>query len=70
MKITFQGEIVEATEVRVLTSDEYWNEYQLADGRVLMFKEVLVSVHSVDGRTNPDGTPVYQIATKKVLRVK
>lgn len=70
MKINFQGEMVEATEVDVLTSNERWNEYQLADGKVLMFKEVLVSVLRVEGKTNPDGTQAYQFQTAKVVRVK
>jgi hypothetical protein len=70
MKVNFQGKEVEATEVEVLTSDEKWNQYQLADGKVLMFKEVLVSVYKLEGVTNPDGTPAYQFQTHKVVRVK
>lgn len=70
MKVNFQGEMVEATEVEVLTSNEHWNEYQLADGRILMFKEVLVSVHKIEGKTNPDGSQAYQFQTHKVVRVK
>ena len=46
--------------MEVLTSSEHWNEYQLVDGKVLMFKEVLVSVFRIEGETNPDGTPAYQ----------
>ena len=69
-KLNYQGKEVEATEVEVLTSDEHWNTYQLADGKVLMFKEVLVSVYRLEGEKNPDGTPVYQFQTHKVVRVK
>jgi len=70
MKISFQGETVEATEVEVLTSSEHWNEYQLADGKVLMFKEVLVAVLKVEGKTSPDGSQAYRFQTHKVVRVK
>ena len=70
MLIDFQGAKVEATEVEVLSSNEHWNEYQLADGKVLMFKEVLVSVFVLNGKTNPDGSPMYQFQTSKVVRVK
>jgi len=70
MKIKFQGEEVEATEVEVISGNECWNEFQLADGKVLMYKEVLVSVHRIEGKTNPDGTPMYQFQTNKVVRVK
>jgi len=70
MKLTYRGREVEATEIEVLTTMEHWNEYQLGDGKVLMFKEVLVSVLKIEGETNPDGTPVYQFQTHKVVRVK
>ena len=70
MKIKYQDREVEATEVEVLTAEEHWNSYQLVDGKVLMFKEVLVSVFRIEGETNPDGTTVYQFRTHKVVRVK
>jgi len=70
MKLTYQGREVEATEVEPVTSEEHWNSYQLSDGRVLMFKEVLVSMYRIEGETNPDGTPVYQFQTHKVVRLK
>lgn len=70
MKITFRGKIVEATEVGVLTSNEHWNEYQLEDGRVLKYKEVLVAVLRIEGLVNSDGTPAYQIQTRKVVDVR
>ena len=70
MKVNFQGEMVEASEVEVLVSSERWNEYQLADGKVLMFKEVLIAIFKLEGKTNPDGTQAYQFRTSKVVRVK
>lgn len=70
MKTKYNNQEVEATEVEVLSSSEQWNEYQLADGKVLLFKEVLVSVFRLEGQTNPDGTQVYQFQTHKVVRIK
>ncbi len=70
MLVDFQGSKVEATEVEVLSSNEHWNEYQLADGKVLMFKEVLIAVYILNGKTNPDGSQTYQFQTSKVVRVK
>ncbi len=70
MKANFQGKEVEATEVDVLLSKEQWNEYQLADGKVLLLKTVLVGVQRIEGNTNPDGTPIYQFQTHLVPRVK
>ena len=70
MKVQYQGKDAEANEVEVLISDEHWNTYQLADGKVLMFKEVLVSVIKIEGETDPQGNPVYQFQTSKVTRIK
>ena len=70
MKVKYQNREVEATEVDVLTSDEHWNTFQLADGKVLMYKEVLVAILRLEGELNPDGSQVYQFQTHKVVRVK
>jgi len=70
MKVKHNDQEVEAIEVEVLSSEEHWNQYQLADGKVLAFKEVLVSVFKLEGVTNLDGTPAYQFQTSKVVRVK
>lgn len=70
MKANFKGREVEATEVEVVLSREQWNEYQLADGKVLLLKTVLMGVQKVEGQTNPDGSPVYLFQTHLVPRVK
>ena len=70
MKVKFQGREVEATEVEVVLANEKWNDYQLSDGRILMFKEVMVAVYKLEGEKTPDGNPVYQFQTRKVVRVK
>ena len=70
MKVIFQGKEVEATEVDVLAKDEHFNTYQLSDGHVLMFEEVLTGVQRLEGITNPDGMPAYQFQSQKVIRVK
>jgi len=70
MKIQFQGKEVDAVEVEVVNSSERWNEYQLADGKVLMFKPVLTAVYRVDSIKNPDGSTAYQFTATNVVRVK
>lgn len=70
MKIKYQGQDAEATEVEVLLSKEQWSEYQLSDGKVLLLKTVLVGIQRIEGFTNPDGTPAYQFQTHLVPRVK
>jgi hypothetical protein len=70
MKIKYQNREVDATEVEVLTSAEHWNTFQLSNGKILMYKEVLVSVLLLEGEFNPDGSPVYQFQTHKIVRIK
>ena len=70
MKVKFKDKEVEGKEIDVLLSNEKWNEYQLSDGNILMFKEVLISVVKVIGEQNPDGTPAYIFQTHKVTRIK
>lgn len=70
MEVKWEGRDEEADEVEVFLSDEKWNEYQLADGNILMFKEVLVSVHKLRNKTSSGGGPLYQFQTHKVVRVK
>lgn len=70
MKAQYQGREVEANEVEVLSCNEQWNEYQLADGKVLLLKTVLVGIQKLEGVTNPDGSQAYQFQTHPVPRMK
>jgi hypothetical protein len=70
VKAQYQGREVEVDEVEVLLSKEQWSEYQLADGKMLMLKTVLVGVQRIVGETAPDGAPLYQLQTHIVPRVK
>lgn len=70
MKIQYQGKEVDAVEVEVIACDERWNTYQLADGKVLMFKPVLTSVIKVESIKNPDGSDIYQFQCTNVVRLK
>lgn len=70
MKAQYQGQEVEASEVEVISAGEHWNEYQLADGRVLLLKTVITGIQRLKGCSNPDGSPLYQFQTHFVTRVK
>lgn len=69
MKVQFNGSEVEASGVEVLTADEKWSEYQLADGKVLRLKTVLLDVQRIEGMKNSDGSQVYQFQTHVVSKV-
>lgn len=70
MKVEFQGKQVEAIEIEVLRSSEPWSEHQLADGKVLMYKDTIVVVHKLIDEKHPDGSQIYTFQTHRVVRVK
>ena len=70
MKITYQGKEIEVDEVEVLTEAERWNEYQLADGKVLLIKTILISVSRAKDEQTQDGASLYVAKTQQVIKVK
>jgi len=68
--VHYQGRNVEVEEVDVLTESERWNEYQLADGKVLRIKTVLLGVARAVNERTPDGAPLYITKTHNVVEVK
>jgi len=66
---TSEGKIVEVVEVEVVSADEHWNIYQLADGHELAFKDVLTSV--VKAKDTPEGAvPQYYFYTQRIPKVR
>ena len=70
MKVDFQGKQVEAIEIEVVRSSEPWSEHQLADGKVLMCKDIIMAVYKLVDEKNPDGSPIYNFQTHRVVRIK
>ena len=70
MKVQYQGRDVEVQEVDVLSVNEPWNEYQLADGTLLSVKTVLVSVSRALAEKTPDGEPLYLTRTHQIVKMK
>jgi len=68
--VNYQGRSVEVKEVEVLTEIERWNEYQLADGKVLKIKTILLSVVKAVNEKTPGGNPLYITKTHNVVEVK
>jgi hypothetical protein len=56
-----------AQDVDFTEENEYWNEYNLADGTILKVKLVLRGVKRLK-RYEPDGTPIYVINSINVVR--
>ncbi len=70
MKIPYNGQMVEAEEVETITSKEDWNEYQMANGDILMVKVVLVRALKSSEVKLPDGSPFYSVNTQCLVKVK
>jgi len=67
MKVPYHGRQVEGKPIDFLTRKEDFNEYQLADGKILRIKMVVTRIVKLEGETAPDGTPVYVIQSQNVV---
>lgn len=70
MKIPYKDQMVEAVEIEPVTSREEWNEYQLANGDILLLKTVLVRAMKATDIKNPDGTALYSVNTQVLVKVR
>ena len=70
MEIKFGDKMIEAEEVEVLTESERWNEYQLANGKALSVKVVLVRVLKAKNEKDTDGQDLYIASTQNIVKVK
>lgn len=67
MKVPYQGRQVEGRSVDFLTRKEDFNEYQLADGKILRIKMVVTRIIKLEGETAPDGNPIYVLQSQNVV---
>ena len=67
MKVPYQGRQVEGKSVDFLTRKEDFNEYQLADGKILRIKMVVTRIIRLEEEKAPDGNPVYLIQSQNVV---
>jgi hypothetical protein len=67
MKVPYQGRQAEGESVEFLTRKEDFNEYQLADGKVLKIKMVVTRIIRLEEERAPDGNPVYIIQSQNVV---
>lgn len=68
--IKYQGRSVDTDEVDVVSSNEHWNEYQLADGTELAIKTVLIKVFKATTEKTQDGDPLYITNSQNIVKVK
>lgn len=68
--ISFQGQQVEAIEVKFKAIREDWNEYDLEDGTTVRMKTVVAEVLRVPEHFDNEGNPVYVVKSAHLLAVK
>ena len=67
MKVPYQGKQVDAESVDFMTRKEDFNEYQLADGKIIKIKMVVTRIVKLVGEVAPDGSPIYLIQSQNVI---
>lgn len=67
--VNYQGRKIEAEELDVLTSNEYWNEYQLSDGSIISIKLVLTRVFKALHEHTAEGESLYMIQSQNIVKV-
>jgi hypothetical protein len=74
MKIKYNGEELEAEQLRILETDEPWANYiaKDKDGKLwnVRVKTILIAVRKIVGKTAPDGTPAFQCPNNCVISVE
>ena len=63
-----QKDLMEADDIDFTEEKEHWNSYKLKDGATLKVKLILQGVKRLK-KWNPDGSPVYLINSKNIVRV-
>jgi hypothetical protein len=57
-------------EVEVLSAEESWSEYQLADGTVLRLKPIIIGISRVPDAQTAEGEPVYNMKSTLITDVR
>ena len=70
MKVTYNGKEIDAQPVDILSQEELWNSYQLADGTFLRMKAVVTEVLKIPGELDAKGDPVYVLKSNNVTAVR
>ncbi len=68
VRLKLGEEWVEGEELEFEPLKETWNEYRCSDGSYVRLKIVVSKITKLDKR-NPQGEPIYQIASANVLSV-
>lgn len=67
MQIPYNGKMTEGDTIDFLTRKEDFNEYQLADGKIIRMKTVVTRILRLKDEKQQDGSPVYFIQSQNVV---
>lgn len=69
-KAMFQGKEIEVIEIEVISCNEPWNEYQLADGTLLSIKTVVTSIAKAVNELTQDKEALYLVKSQNIVKAK
>ncbi len=69
-KVKWQGEEVDALEVKYKSVREDWNEYDIDDGSTIRVKLLVSDIVRLVDKFDPEGNPVYVVKSGNVVFIK
>ena len=69
-KVKWQGEDVDAVEVKYKSVREDWNEYDIDDGSTIRIKLLVSDITRLADKFDQEGNPIYVVKSGNILFVK
>ncbi len=70
MIISHKGKDVEVIPVEIISQEELWNTYQLADGTVIRVKPIMKDIFKIKDKLGTDGKPMYITKADVVVHLR
>lgn len=69
-KVNWQGQEVDAVEVRYKSVREDWNEYDIDDGSTVRIKLLVSDIVRLVDQFDKEGNPIYVVKSGNVVFIK
>jgi len=69
VKVPYQGNLTDGTDVPIEESTERWSEFKLEDGTIIRIKQTIASAIRVDGQYDQEGNPVYVLKSAPAVAI-
>ena len=70
VKVNYKGQEIEGKLVDIVSQEELWNNYQLADGTHLRIKNIVHDIVLIPGEITAEGDPVYIIKSSQTYTIR